>query len=72
MLLTASRLTGTDKAVQVCEIDIFGVSNKRFHNVGMVRNALSIVDPKFNNNRIHDLKKPHIDRSEYKEYVDSA
>ena len=66
-----ARLANTDKAVQILELDIFGVGQKRFHNVGMVRNALSIVDENFDKTRIQGLKNPHIDRSKYKEFVGS-
>ena len=67
-----NRLADTDKAVEKVEDDVFGPGQRTFHNVGMVRNALSIVDENFDKNRILDLARPEINRSEYIKFVEPS
>jgi putative GTP pyrophosphokinase len=66
-----NHLKNTDKAVEKVEEDCYGANQKMFHNVGMVRNALSIIDENFNKNRVVKLKNPGIERSKYKKFVES-
>jgi len=61
------KLTGTDKAVEKVEKDVGG----NFHNVGMVRNALSIVDDVYNKRRKVPLRENHVARSNYREYINN-
>jgi len=62
-------LCGTEDAVQKIEDIIFGKGTRGFHNVGIVRNALSIVDDNYDKNRISTLKNPEISRKDFKKYV---
>ncbi len=63
------RLTGTEPAVEKIEDKIFGVGMRGFHNVGMVRNALSTVDEKYDKKRLSPLRKPSILRNKFIKYV---
>jgi len=63
------RLSGTEPAVEKIEDNIFGVGNRGFHNVGMVRNALSIVDENYDKNRLSSLREPDISRKEFIKYI---
>lgn len=62
------KLKNTDQAVEKVEADVGG----KFHNVGMVRNALSIIDENFNNKRISPLRHNHVDRSRYRNYIEES
>lgn len=64
------RLDGTEPAVEKIEDKIFGMGMRGFHNVGMVRNALSMVDENYDKNRLSPLKKPDIFRKEVIKYID--
>ena len=63
------KIAGTEDAVKQIEDIIFGNGIKGFHNVGVVRNALSIVDDNYDENRISSLKNPEISRKDFKKYV---
>ena len=62
-------LFGTEEAVKKIEETIFGKGTKGFHNVGVVRNGLSVVDENFNSNLLNDLKEPGISRKKFQKYV---
>jgi hypothetical protein len=66
------RLGGTEPAVEKVEDQIFGMGLRGFHNVGMVRNALSIVDENFDKNRLSPLNRPDIFRKEFIKYIDKS
>jgi len=63
-----NKLAGTDKTVEKLEREILG----NFHNVGMVRNALSIVDTVYNKNRLSPLSHDHIKRREYLRFIENT
>ncbi len=64
-----NNLNGTEEAVNKIEDEIFGKGIRGFHNVGVVRNALSVVDDNYDKNRISSLKNPEISRKDFKKYV---
>lgn len=63
------KLSGTEEAVSKMEDEIYGKGMRGFHNVGMARNALSIVDENYENNRISPLKNLKISRRGFYKYV---
>lgn len=64
------KLENTEEAVRELEKEVFRQGDRGFHNVGMVRNALSIVDKKYDQKRIKKLKAGHIDRKGYRHFID--
>ncbi len=63
------KLSGTEPAVNKVEDEICGKGIRGFHNVGVARNALSIVDENYENNRLSPLKNLEIPRKEFRKYV---
>ena len=63
------KLVGTIPAVEKIEGQIYGVGMKGFHNVGVVRNALCIVDNNFSDKLISPIAAPYINRKDFLKYV---
>ncbi|OEU63517.1 MAG: hypothetical protein BBJ57_04970 [Desulfobacterales bacterium PC51MH44] len=64
-----NKLTGAESAVEVIEDTIFGKGVRNFHNVGVVRNALSVVDDNYDKCRLSPLLNPEISRKDYRKYI---
>ena len=64
-----SKLDGTESAVEKIEEMIYGEGIQGFHNVGIVRNALCIVDENYNKNLISPLVLPGIKMKDFRKYV---
>ena len=63
------KLSDTESAVNKVENAIYGKGIRGFHNVGVARNALSIVDENYENNRLSPLKNLEITRKDFRKYV---